>query len=93
MFILLKKITVHYLIFYYSSCWAFSAVSALEGAFFKKNGISIVLSEQNLVDCSGPYGNAGCNGGWPFRAFNYVIGNGGISTSASYPVSLSFSLG
>jgi len=68
------------------SCWAFSAVAALEGAYFKKNRKSIVLSEQNLVDCAGPaYGNYGCNGGWPFAAFNYVINNRGISTSASYP--------
>jgi cathepsin L len=67
------------------SCWAFSAVAALEGAYYKKNGKSIILSEQNLVDCSSAYGNYGCNGGMPGNAFNYVIGNKGIDTSSSYP--------
>ena len=81
------------LIFQFSSSWAFSAVAALEGAFFKKNGRSVVLSEQNLVDCAGSaFGNFGCNGGWPFRAYNYIISNRGIATSSSYPVSFLFLL-
>mmetsp|Transcript_26162 Transcript_26162/g.86040 ORF Transcript_26162/g.86040 Transcript_26162/m.86040 type:complete len:374 (-) Transcript_26162:231-1352(-) len=59
------------------SCWAFSAVAALEGAHFLNSGELISLSEQQLVDCSKKFGNHGCAGGYMDNAFEYWMNNTG----------------
>ena len=71
------------------SCWAFSAVGNLEGAYYVAHKTLPMLSEQQLVDCD--HGcmvidnetscNDGCNGGLPIIAFQYVLKYGMMSSS------------
>lgn len=65
------------------SCWAFATTGALE-SLLASHDRGILLSEQNLVDCSGRYGNHGCNGGLMDLALRYVRDHG-IMSSHEYP--------
>jgi len=69
------------------SCWAFSAVSAIETANYLQKNMSSVptYSEQQLVDCAGgEYHNLGCRGGLFDYAFDYVEDHS-LQTEDDYP--------
>merc|ERR1711994_458162 len=57
------------------SCWAFAAIGTLEGAWAKKTGNLIRLSEQNLVDCDTR--DNGCHGGGISSALTWIHNNHG----------------
>lgn len=45
----------------------------------------IELSPQNIMDCSQPLGNTGCEGGYIDTSFEYIRQNPGIDHEAAYP--------
>jgi C1A family cysteine protease len=65
------------------SCWDFSATETIESVCFLAGKGLQTLSEQQILDCDTTDG--GCNGGWPYTAYQYVMSAGGIDTESSYP--------
>ncbi|KAE8665198.1 Cysteine proteinase RD19a [Hibiscus syriacus] len=63
------------------SCWSFSAVGALEGAHYFRQGSSIFL--HCLCLCNS--GALGCNGGLMTSAFEYTLKTGGVEREEDYP--------
>lgn len=63
------------------SCWAFSAIAAIENIACKGT-----LSEQQLMDCMPDQaGTGGCNGGWQDLAMQWLASGHGSCTEATYP--------
>ncbi|XP_057949152.1 ervatamin-B-like [Malania oleifera] len=67
------------------SCWAFSAVAAMEGINQLTTGKLISLSEQELLDCDTSGEDKGCNGGYMDNAFEFILHNQGLTTESNYP--------
>lgn len=67
------------------SSYAMSAVGAMEGLYALRIGKLEPFSVQQVVDCSGNYGNEGCSGGFMDQVFWYIIDNG-LATSKTYPI-------
>jgi len=65
------------------SCWAFSATENIESRWALAGNQLTELSMQQIVDCDTT--DAGCGGGWPYNAYKYVIGAGGMDPLADYP--------
>jgi len=64
------------------SCWAFSTVAGLEGAWQISTGSLVSMSEQQFVDCSTQ--NHGCDGGSMDLGLMYARTTA-VATEQSYP--------
>lgn len=65
------------------SCWAFSAVGAIESQNKIVNNELVRLSEEQLVDCD-PL-SSGCGGGYMWFAYDYIMKAGGLEKESDYP--------
>jgi len=66
------------------SCWAFSATENHESRYALQHGPLNSMSVQQILDCDAP-GQYGCNGGWPYQAWEYITAQGGQDTWGCYP--------
>jgi len=64
------------------SCWAFSTAQTVESANLLAGKTVPNASPQEIVDCD--TSDAGCNGGDPQEALNWVVSNG-LDTEQCYP--------
>lgn len=67
------------------SCYAYSVAHSVSGQIFKRTGRLVMLSEQQIVDCSVALGNHGCAGGSLRNTLRYLESSGGLMRAVDYP--------
>jgi len=65
------------------SCWAFSATEVIESRWALAGNDLVSLSMQQIVDCD--TSDAGCGGGFPATAINYIHNAPGQELFSEYP--------
>jgi C1A family cysteine protease len=66
------------------SCWAFGGAAAMESVLAIQTNALVSLSEQQLLDCTGSYGNHGCGGGVCYTTMQYAKDKG-VCLGSAYP--------
>lgn len=64
------------------SCWAFTTTGVLEGWAHIKTGRRYLLSEQEVLDCSGNSNN--CGGGWYYEALRHIRSRNHLASANDY---------
>ena len=65
------------------SCFAMSAVEAIESSYYKKMNQQVILSVQQVVSCDTE--DMGCGGGIMDNVFDWSSKNGGLCNESDYP--------
>jgi len=71
------------------SCWAFSAIAAMEGGYYQESGTLLKLSEQMCVDCVNGGADTCDVGGEMHDCYLQVISQGGNMLESDYPYTAS----
>jgi C1A family cysteine protease len=73
------------------SCYSFAAAVVAQSHYSLRKGVNVIeFSEQQIVDCSKPYGNMGCNGGLNEASLQFIADSGAMPRS-KYPYSATHS--
>jgi len=71
------------------SCWTFGTCETIESFWAMKTKKLVVMSEQQILDCTpNPNdcgGTGGCGGGTPEIAYQQIIQMGGLTSEKDYP--------
>ncbi|KAK2949311.1 putative Procathepsin L [Blattamonas nauphoetae] len=67
------------------SCYAHVTADAIGASVWKKTGTFPRFSAQQIIDCTRPSGNLGCNGGNMPNAYTYLSNGSGVALESCYP--------
>lgn len=73
-----------------AACYTFTTNAAIEGQYFIATGKKMpALSDQEILSCSGSFGNHGCIGGNMEKSYHYIMSaqekRGGMTLASDYP--------